>query len=371
MPSTASPSTAPGARCWRTSPSSSVPSASWLYDDFGFKDGIEGFEQFDATFQLRGGWELNGHLAAGLREVPGQHLRGLHRRRRRRARLSARQTTSPDSSGPPRSPRRPGRSWARRCRTRRGRVPIFQEGADGGRAAAHRARWSCGPSPTIRVAATRHGLPARSGWTAASSRGRSSPGSRSSTSPTGRSSSGRSGSTAPSGGRRCSIPSPATRSSSGERPSRRRAYNGLRVDLLASFEPTPGTVAFLGYGSSLRDGRRVQLVPAGAGERRVLRQAGVSNEALKGAYISVCLCPDFHPVVARWFAERLGEPTAAQRQGWEAIRAGRHTLISAPTGSGKTLAAFLYRAGPAAAREPRRGPAGRDPGRSTSRRSRR
>ncbi|MEZ0333635.1 MAG: DEAD/DEAH box helicase, partial [Gemmatimonadales bacterium] len=49
----------------------------------------------------------------------------------------------------------------------------------------------------------------------------------------------------------------------------------------------------------------------------------------------------FHPVVARWFTERLGQPTAAQQQGWEAIRAGRHTLISAPTGSGKTLAAFL------------------------------
>ncbi len=46
-------------------------------------------------------------------------------------------------------------------------------------------------------------------------------------------------------------------------------------------------------------------------------------------------------MVARWFAERLGTPTVAQRQGWEAIRAGRHTLISAPTGSGKTLAAFL------------------------------
>jgi hypothetical protein len=28
-------------------------------------------------------------------------------------------------------------------------------------------------------------------------------------------------------------------------------YNGLRVDLLASYEPTPGTVAFLGYGSSM------------------------------------------------------------------------------------------------------------------------
>src|SRR5918994_1924461 len=50
---------------------------------------------------------------------------------------------------------------------------------------------------------------------------------------------------------------------------------------------------------------------------------------------------DFHPTVARWFAERRGEPTRAQRQGWEAIRDGRHTLISAPTGSGKTLAAFL------------------------------
>jgi ATP-dependent helicase Lhr and Lhr-like helicase len=49
----------------------------------------------------------------------------------------------------------------------------------------------------------------------------------------------------------------------------------------------------------------------------------------------------FHPAIRRWFTERLGEPTAAQRKGWEAIRAGRDTLIAAPTGSGKTLAAFL------------------------------
>ena len=49
----------------------------------------------------------------------------------------------------------------------------------------------------------------------------------------------------------------------------------------------------------------------------------------------------FHPVVQQWFAETLGEPTAAQRRGWAAIREGRHTLIAAPTGSGKTLAAFL------------------------------
>ena len=49
----------------------------------------------------------------------------------------------------------------------------------------------------------------------------------------------------------------------------------------------------------------------------------------------------FHPAVARWFARALGVPTPAQRRGWAAIRAGRHTLIAAPTGSGKTLAAFL------------------------------
>ena len=28
-------------------------------------------------------------------------------------------------------------------------------------------------------------------------------------------------------------------------------FDGLRVDFLASYEPTPGTVAFLGYGSSM------------------------------------------------------------------------------------------------------------------------
>ena len=50
---------------------------------------------------------------------------------------------------------------------------------------------------------------------------------------------------------------------------------------------------------------------------------------------------DFHPVVSRWFSDRLGEPTTAQRRGWDAIRAGRDALIAAPTGSGKTLAAFL------------------------------
>ncbi len=57
----------------------------------------------------------------------------------------------------------------------------------------------------------------------------------------------------------------------------------------------------------------------------------VIDEALSG----------FHSVLQRWFAERLGEPSAPQRQGWPLIREGKNVLIAAPTGSGKTLAAFL------------------------------
>jgi ATP-dependent Lhr-like helicase len=49
----------------------------------------------------------------------------------------------------------------------------------------------------------------------------------------------------------------------------------------------------------------------------------------------------FHPLVERWFRERLGTPTEPQRRGWPEIAARRDTLIAAPTGSGKTLAAFL------------------------------
>ena len=49
----------------------------------------------------------------------------------------------------------------------------------------------------------------------------------------------------------------------------------------------------------------------------------------------------FHPVVREWFTTGIGTPTEAQLRGWEAIAAGRHTLIAAPTGSGKTLTAFL------------------------------
>jgi len=50
----------------------------------------------------------------------------------------------------------------------------------------------------------------------------------------------------------------------------------------------------------------------------------------------------FHPIVRRWFAERIGTPSPPQVEGWPRIRTGRHTLIAAPTGTGKTLAAFLW-----------------------------
>ncbi len=49
----------------------------------------------------------------------------------------------------------------------------------------------------------------------------------------------------------------------------------------------------------------------------------------------------FHPAVSGWFQREFSSATAVQLRAWEAIKAGTHTLITAPTGSGKTLAAFL------------------------------
>ena len=50
----------------------------------------------------------------------------------------------------------------------------------------------------------------------------------------------------------------------------------------------------------------------------------------------------FHPLVAKWFTDTVGEPTDAQTQAWPKIADGEHVLITAPTGSGKTLTAFLW-----------------------------
>lgn len=50
----------------------------------------------------------------------------------------------------------------------------------------------------------------------------------------------------------------------------------------------------------------------------------------------------FSPATRAWFTESFTEPTAVQREAWEAIARGDHALVVAPTGSGKTLAAFLW-----------------------------
>src|SRR5688500_19353190 len=60
----------------------------------------------------------------------------------------------------------------------------------------------------------------------------------------------------------------------------------------------------------------------------------------------------FSPVARAWFGRAFEAPTDAQRQGWEAISRGDHTLILAPTGSGKTLAAFFWALDRLATQEP-------------------
>ncbi len=50
----------------------------------------------------------------------------------------------------------------------------------------------------------------------------------------------------------------------------------------------------------------------------------------------------FHPLTARWFTGRFGQPTPVQREVWDHVAGGQHVLATAPTGSGKTLAAFLF-----------------------------
>ena len=50
----------------------------------------------------------------------------------------------------------------------------------------------------------------------------------------------------------------------------------------------------------------------------------------------------FHPLIRKWFTEKMGAPTDIQSRAWPEIARGRHVLATAPTGSGKTLTAFLW-----------------------------
>ena len=228
------------------------PERTWAYHRFGFRPGLEGREQFDATFQLRGGWELNGHFERVFVNFEDDMFAGY---------------TIGSSVGPAYRPADDfsGFTWQTKVTTptwqqlgaevsyQRGRAAIFQEGATG-------TGWqltgelNLRPTSTVRVAAT--GTVFRLARLDGSEFARS---------------------TIPRlkleyqpnralffrvigeyrSERRAALLDPSTGDSLfvGGGPQPATEYNGLRVDLLASFEPTPGTVAFLGYGSSMESDR--------------------------------------------------------------------------------------------------------------------
>jgi hypothetical protein len=224
------------------------PERTWVYDEFGFEPGLEGDEQFDATFKLRGGWELNGHIQRDFVNFQDSSYADY---------------TVGSASGPTYRPADDfsGFTWQSGIRTptwqqlqahvqyRRGRAAIFEE-ATTGKAWLLSGELGLRPTSTVRVAFT--GTVFRLSHLDGSEFART---------------------TIP----RLQVEYQPRRSlffrAIGEYRSERRAallepatgapllvggaaqplteFNGLRVDLLASFEPTPGTVAFLGYGSSL------------------------------------------------------------------------------------------------------------------------
>jgi hypothetical protein len=224
------------------------PEWTWLYHRFGFNRPLEGYEQMDATFQLRGGWELNGHLQRDFVNFQDSTY----------ARYTVGGAGGPvyrpddDFSGFTVQTGVTTPTWQRldaRVTYRRGRAPIFEEAATGSAWLAT-AGLNARPASTVRLALTGtiFRLDRRDGTEFARA-------------------------TIP----RLQVEYQPNRAlffrAIGEYRSERRAalldpgtgapllvdgaaqpateFNGLRLDLLASFEPTPGTVAFLGYGGSL------------------------------------------------------------------------------------------------------------------------
>jgi hypothetical protein len=224
------------------------PDRTWAYHQFGFTPALEGFEQAEAQFQLRGGWKLIGHIqrdfvnfqdstyadytigsAAGPGYRPADDFSGFWWQT---------QVTLPT-----------WRQLGGFVQYRRGRAPIFQE-AGTGRYQQLTGELDLRPVPTVRTAltATIFRLDRLDGREFARS---TIPRLKIEYQPTrelffrviGEYRSDR----------RAALEDPATGAPLfvGGAAQPVSEFNGLRVDLLASFEPTPGTVAFLGYGSSL------------------------------------------------------------------------------------------------------------------------
>ncbi len=228
------------------------PERTWRYDKFGFTPALEGDEFLDVTFQLRGGWKLNPRVerdfvnfedstyadytvggATGPAYLPAEDFSGF---------VWQAKVTTP--------------TWRRlgaNLSYRRGRAAIFQEGVTG-RAWLLTGGLDLRPASTIRVAAT--GTVFRLFRLDGSEFARSTiPRLKVEYQPNralffrviGEYRSERQAELLePSSGGALFV---------GGEPQPTTSFNGLRVDILASFEPTPGTVAFLGYGSSLESDR--------------------------------------------------------------------------------------------------------------------
>ena len=224
------------------------PERTWLYDHFGFEPGLEGQEMADATFLLRGGWKLNGHIERDFVDFQDSSYADF---------------TVGSAAGPAYRPADDfsGFVWQTGVTTptwrrleanvsyRRGRAAIFPE-ATTGRAWQLAGSVNLRPTSTVRVALT--GTVFRLYHLDGTEFARSTiPRLKVEYQPKrelffrviGEYRSERTAALAdPASGAPLLVggtPRPAT------------DFNGLRLDLLASFEPAPGTVAFLGYGSSL------------------------------------------------------------------------------------------------------------------------
>ncbi len=224
------------------------PERTWLYGDFGFEPGREGGEQLDATLQLRGGWELNTHVERAFVTFQDSSYAGYT------AGTAAGSAYRPagDFSGFVWETGVTTPTWRQvsaSARYSRGRLAIFEEGTTG-KGWQLAGQVDLRPASTVRVALTgtmfrldrldgaefaRSTIPrlkvefqpSRALFFRAIGEYRSE--------------------------RRAALVEPGTGQpllvSGAAQPA--TEFNGLRLDLLASFEPTPGTVAFLGYGSSL------------------------------------------------------------------------------------------------------------------------